>query len=574
MTLKDGLNHFLLISLIALFSFPAFTGCSSKNIEIEEDFSFDEDDSDSSLSFLFGELSIFEKKPLEAVEHFEDLIETDENYPYFVGQRLLRLYIFTKDFDNATYLLEQLLERDLNKDQQLELLRTRSSIELSQKDLTAAKASLEEIIALTPKPLASEYLTLTSLFLGSGETKKAENLLTEFVSGYPNNAQAKLLLSNIYIKSNRNAAAERLLKEVSANSVPKGLLLTRSLLAQGKTEEAKETLSDLSTKFPNSAEIKKIQSKIALKDDNPEQALSLLQSASELEADSFNTRVKIALVKLERQRFLEAETDLLLLVEEKPESARVNYFLALAQVNASKPDAALETLGNITSKDKNLFRTSKTLRADLFRRKGDFSSGATEIAELIPDHPEDLQLLALYAYFQRNAEDLSGAAKTFEKIVNLSPTAENYYSLATLQDEIGKPNKAIEFAKKALEIEPRHANAANFVAYLMALKGTDLDYAKQQVEIALTQEPKNGYFLDTLAWIHYAAENYLEAYKVIKDALEYVPHDGTILKHYGQILERLGKNKRAKGVYLKAKNYTQNDEELSFINNRLKELKQ
>ena len=54
------------------------------------------------------------------------------------------------------------------------------------------------------------------------------------------------------------------------------------------------------------------------------------------------------------------------------------------------------------------------------------------------------------------------------------------------------------------------------------------------------------YITDSIGWAYYLIENYIEAEKYLKKAVELMPEDATVNDHYGDILWRLDRKIQAR----------------------------
>src|SRR5437879_13444926 len=79
---------------------------------------------------------------------------------------------------------------------------------------------------------------------------------------------------------------------------------------------------------------------------------------------------------------------------------------------------------------------------------------------------------------------------------------------------------AVRAFRQVIALDPKHAEAYNYVGYMYAERGQNLDEAIQLINQALAIEPENGYFIDSLGWAYYQKGRYLEALKELKRAVE------------------------------------------------------
>jgi len=92
--------------------------------------------------------------------------------------------------------------------------------------------------------------------------------------------------------------------------------------------------------------------------------------------------------------------------------------------------------------------------------------------------------------------------------------------------------------------------ALNNYAYYLSLRNERLDLAMKYSSLTIEIEPDNPSFLDTTAWILYKLGEYGEALKYIEMAYQNGGnHRYEIVKHYGQILVKLGRVEEAKKYF-------------------------
>ena len=129
------------------------------------------------------------------------------------------------------------------------------------------------------------------------------------------------------------------------------------------------------------------------------------------------------------------------------------------------------------------------------------------------------------------------AITTIQKAIELDDQKDAYFfELGAMYERKGDFQRAIEAMERVLALNPNHSNAHNFIGYLYAQQGTNLDQAIVHLEKALSIQPRNGYFLDSLGWIYYKKGNLQEALRQIKKAMMYVPPDPVLYDHLGEVL--------------------------------------
>ena len=121
-----------------------------------------------------------------------------------------------------------------------------------------------------------------------------------------------------------------------------------------------------------------------------------------------------------------------------------------------------------------------------------------------------------------------------------------------LLEKTGDKNAAIEVMQKILEVEPKNANALNYIGYTYAEMGINLAEAHRMIKAALEIEPEDGYIMDSLAWVYYRMGQHKKALEVILEAARRVPKDPVIQEHLGDIYLSLGKKAKAAEAYQRA----------------------
>jgi tetratricopeptide (TPR) repeat protein len=150
-----------------------------------------------------------------------------------------------------------------------------------------------------------------------------------------------------------------------------------------------------------------------------------------------------------------------------------------------------------------------------------------------PDNDRLYHALAL-AHMSLNEND--EAYMNINKAIKLNDKKDTYYfEQGALLERLGKFDKAIVSMKRALEINPHHSNAHNFIGYIYATKGEDLDKALSHLEQALDIQPRNGYFLDSLGWIYHKKGEPKQALVHIKKAMVYAQPDPVLYDHLGDV---------------------------------------
>lgn len=184
---------------------------------------------------------------------------------------------------------------------------------------------------------------------------------------------------------------------------------------------------------------------------------------------------------------------------------------------------------------------------------GDFGRSATFAAEAQAQHPEDLRFprMQARALFQSGAPArafalLETTAKAFPRDI---PTQ---FALADLYNDAKRDQDAERTIRQVLQIEPGNADALNYLGYLLADRGEQLDEAIRLVRRALDADPGNPSYLDSLGWAHFRRGEFDEAEKYLAPAAAKLPRNSVIQDHLGDVHARRGRWQEAIAAWTKA----------------------
>jgi Flp pilus assembly protein TadD len=131
-------------------------------------------------------------------------------------------------------------------------------------------------------------------------------------------------------------------------------------------------------------------------------------------------------------------------------------------------------------------------------------------------------------------------------------SASAQFSLGVVYDKMGEFDKMVASMEKAIEIDPKNAVALNYLGYSYADRNMKLPEAESLIVRALEIRPNDGYFLDSLAWVHYRKGDLRRAETELRRALTLVPDDPVVLEHLGDVLLGQGKSVEAAAFFERA----------------------
>ena len=183
---------------------------------------------------------------------------------------------------------------------------------------------------------------------------------------------------------------------------------------------------------------------------------------------------------------------------------------------------------------------------------------ATAAEKKFPQHVEFTLYRAMALSEDGHLEEaIKAFEETYVKAGNNCPElldSDFYFNYGAAAEQAGHPVKAVELLRKSIDIDPgKAARARNYLGYMWAERGENLDEALQLIQRALESEPDNGAYLDTLGWIYFRQGKFHEALGELLRAAERISApDAVVYEHIGDTYEKLGKSAEAVLYWQKA----------------------
>ena len=165
------------------------------------------------------------------------------------------------------------------------------------------------------------------------------------------------------------------------------------------------------------------------------------------------------------------------------------------------------------------------------------AEGSLQNALRINPHNADAMILLSKVQIARGERD-SAIATAYQLVASSPQDPHSYFFAGTMEELVGRSEKAEELYRKALQMEPNYASAANNLAYLMVQRGEDLDSALSLAQIARQKMPDSAGAADTLAWVYYHKGLYGVAAGLLREALQRSPRNATYHYHLGMVYEK------------------------------------
>lgn len=171
------------------------------------------------------------------------------------------------------------------------------------------------------------------------------------------------------------------------------------------------------------------------------------------------------------------------------------------------------------------------------------------------------------------AENQPAAIALISEAVKAKPDEVDLrFQLGSVYERAGDRKKAEEAFLSVLEKNPDHAPTLNYLGYMWAENGVNLERAHEMLTRAVGQEPENGAYLDSLGWVYYRLGNLEMAEKYLSEATRATPRDATVHEHLGDVLAKRGDRERALQSYRTALDLDPESKDVEKIRTKIAEL--
>jgi tetratricopeptide (TPR) repeat protein len=191
--------------------------------------------------------------------------------------------------------------------------------------------------------------------------------------------------------------------------------------------------------------------------------------------------------------------------------------------------------------DRNLKLILATQLADDGKADEAIQTAKSLLKGTADDRETYISIFNIYARLKRWKE----ADESLAKADQLSTRPEDKATIHFLQGSLYERQKKYDLAEQAfrqvLQQDPNNPMTLNYLGYMMADHNTHLEEALSLIKKALTFDPQNGAYLDSLGWAYFKLGNYDMAEENLGKALRKTPNDGTVQDHMAELYFKTGR---------------------------------
>ena len=371
---------------------------------------------------------------------------------------------------------------------------------------------------------------LAENLLNDGQIDAALDQYKVIADANPEDAQTYLRISEIYRRQGKYDQALDSLKKAAA-MVPDALEVPYNVAvvyeAQARYDEAVKILQDLLKKTEKA-------------DNNYSQA------------DRNNRAIfieRLGMVYRDQENYPAAVETFRKMIPLGDENARTGYQDVIDTYREAKqwPEAtatAKEAVQKLPD-DRELRMVLDAQLADT----GDPEKPLADVRSLLKGKPEDREVYLRLSIMYTRLHRWSDAEDSLSKAEQLSSKAEDkeyvYFLRGSTYEREKKYDAAEAEFRKVLAANPQSAATLNYLGYMNADRDVRLEESLNYIKMAVSLEPTNGAYLDSLGWAYFKLGKYDLAEENLAKASLRMGSDPTVQDHLGDLYQKTGRLKLA-----------------------------
>ena len=184
---------------------------------------------------------------------------------------------------------------------------------------------------------------------------------------------------------------------------------------------------------------------------------------------------------------------------------------------------------------------------------GEYDKAVSDVRAMLKGGPEDHDVYIRLGIIYTRAKRWSEAQEALAKAEQTGTKSEEKAYVIFLRGDLYQRQKMFDQAdaefRKVLEAttptDPQAAATLNYLGYMNADRGVKLDESLGFIKQALTLDPNNGAYLDSLGWVYFKLGKYDLAEENLNKAAVHMGSDPTVQEHLGDLYQKTGRLKLA-----------------------------
>ncbi|MCK9424630.1 MAG: tetratricopeptide repeat protein [Ignavibacteriaceae bacterium] len=503
-------------------------------------------------------------------------------------------YAIAKDYfllNKLSFALQNITKAVSNEPNNVEYLLLQEEIFSAAKQNVEAVAVLEKIISLDSTNI-NAYYKLARLY-ESNKPKQAIEVYKKVTKLIGNEWTVLTRVADLYERLGDNEKAVETLESLSeidpANKELQKVIVDFYLRTKNY-ENALLQVDDVLRSYPDDLEAHETKARIFVLQNNWAKASEEYQFILEQKNVPLETKISIGasyfqnsfkdstLLPIAKKLFTTIDKDTTdwqvklhlgaIATVEKNDSLATTYYNLVIELAPWHPEGWIR-LGGLYFDNKKYTETVKVLSTAItkfpedftinlllgvsFAQLNDHDNAKKYLSKAVELNGNDVNALSAYGYTLSQLKENDKAIFFINKAIKLDPgNVDLLGTLGLIYDGQEAWTQCDSIYSLALKNSPDNALINNNYAYSLSKRAVRLDEALEMVKMAVTAEPKNSSYLDTIGWVYFQLGDYENAKKYIEEALQAGGEKAVILEHFGDVLFKLGQKDEAISTWKKA----------------------
>ena len=499
--------------------------------------------------YYFTEAQLYRKKGNldKAIQYMQKAVDKAPESSY-LQKELALLYLQQKNNLKALNIIEQILKKDPGY---VPALIIYGRINQSLKHIDDAKKAYEKVIAIDPRQ-QNIYLVLGRIYMEESDLNRALKIYEQLVQTFPGSYAGQFFIGKIYATQGKVLEAEKMfLKtlEIKPGLDEPRFELIKLYKVQGKDEKVlqlyKEILENDPRNIATAMELGYFYHKKGMEKD----AAEIFKNLGEKSLTDNQVVRTVVQIYLEPKKYDAAITVLKGMLKGAPDSSSLNYVTGIAFDGKKNFKMAVMHFKKVMP-DSKFYKESAVHIAFLYQQQGKIREAINYLNNVIKEITNDAELMLYMGSFYEETEEFEKAEAILQEGLEVdSANTRLHFRLGVVYDKWGRKDDSIAQMKKVISLDPKNANALNYLGYTYADLGQDLDEAERLIKEALKQKPDDGYITDSLGWVYYKKGLFSKAVTFLEKAASLEPEDPIILEHLGDAYLKDNQNQKALKFY-------------------------
>ena len=441
------------------------------------------------------------------------------------------------------------------------------------KQITAAESNFKRAVALDPKSVDAKLL-LSNFYVDTNRLPLAEQESSDAISTDPKSIAARTSLAQVYLRAGDQAKAETVLRKASQDlsDNPHGVsLLADYYVSTGQYDKARTEFASLVTKYPKSVDLQKGYLRVLLQEKDYQAAQNM--AAGLMKDDSRDPEIAAlnGIVLLNKGDLNGAVNNLQSGARNFPSDAFIEYWLGMAELAKGDIASAQKSLLQALALKPNAIDAMNEL-ARIALREGDISLLSEVAGKAIAASPNFAGGYIWRAMAEMHQNSADQAEADLKTAIRLSPqSSQAYFELGRLRFSQKRYQEGESLLEQSLQYDP------NFVEAARLLVGYDLyrsqpDKAVDLLNAEIQKSPTNSGFLDLLAEMQIRQNHFDLAASTAQKAVQLNPSDGEAVMLSAQIAVQRGQTGNAIHAWQQWLNGHPNDANATAVLGTLEEV--